>query len=740
MARLKVAHQFHPVIAYGDAVGNDAFELQRLFWASDVRSDLFAWEAKPEVKALVRDWHDLERLGSSQKDALLLIHHSMGNDVIGEVAKLPQRKAVVYHNITPAEYFTGVNDHAKQYSELGREQLKLLASVAEFGFADSEFNRQELEAAGLAKTAVVPILYDWEQFDVTPDPVVMRRLADEQTAILVVGQILPQKAVHDVIASFAQYRRGDRGAHLYLVGSTQMSSSYLQRLERQVDDAGLRDAVTFTGSVNAEQLVAYYRGATALLTLSDHEGFCVPLIEAMRSRLPIVANAAGAIPETLGGAGILLEDKSPSAVAEALERVVRDRDTRDELIARGQRRLEDFSREHVRERLKEALALGGYELPDERKRKMVVLSSDQRCGIHHYSLAVCDGLRARGHDVTFVGVRHLDTQDLQTKLKYIRDDVETILIEHEAGIFRDVPFVRALFDLRRRGFPIAVSMHELEPEKFHHFRRISAALHFRPRHGTLLEILRMPWVALRISDWFVRYRSVLTLMGALPERLIVHSRRSEIWLELLSRHEEKRDNFPLMIMPLEDTDLPKDADEKRALRRRLGLPEDTFIFVSPGFFFPRKRYIEVIRALPADAVLVLTGTRSEWEPRYFDEVMAVARDKPNVVINTDYDTMGDFVAASDCVVLFYEDVFQSAVVTQAIWAGLPCIFSTAEGFAPYHGAGVVVRDTGELADAMSEIQKPDVYARIVRSVRVLRRLLSPERIAERYIAGVGRKS
>lgn len=731
--RLRTAHQFHPVISYGDAVGNDCFELQRLLWASDVRSDLFAWEAKPEVRALVRDWHDLERL---PKDALLLIHHSMGNDVLAEVAKLPQRKAVVYHNITPGSYFAGLNEHARRYSELGREQLKELAKVAEFGFADSEFNRQELEAAGLAKTAVVPILYDWEAFDVSPDPVVTRQLADERTAILVVGQILPQKAIHDVIAAFAKYRERDRTAHLYLVGSTAMSASYLDRLRYQVDVGGLGDDVTFTGSVNLEQLVAYYRGATALLTLSDHEGFCVPLIEAMRSDLPIVANAAGAIPETLGDAGILLQDKSPERVAEALERVVRDQDARGDLVARGHRRLEDFSRERVRERLKSALALGGYELPDERAKRIVVLSSDQRCGIHHYALAVCDGLRARGHDVTFVGVRHLDTDDLYKKLKYIRDDVETIVIEHEAGIFRDVPFVRALFELRRRGFPLVLSMHELEPEKFHHYRRLSAALHYRPRYRGLLEALRIPWVALRMSDWFARYRTVLALMGAFPERLVVHSRRSARWLELLTRHEAKRDEFPLVVMPLEDTDLPKDAAEKRALRTRLGLPEDAFVFVSPGFFFARKRYKEVIRALPQDAVLVLSGTRSDWEPRYFDEVMEVARGRSNVIVNTDYDTMGDFVAAADCVVLFYEDVFQSAVVTQAVWAGLPCIFSDAEGFAPYRGAGIVVRDTGELAEAMREIQKPDTYARIVRSVRILRRLLSPERNAERYVAGV----
>src|SRR5437867_4334268 len=377
--KLRTAHQFHPVVAYGDAVGNDCFELQRMFWASDVRSDHFAWEAKPEVRALVRDWRDLERLPD---DALLLIHHSMGNDVLSEVAKLPQKKAIVYHNITPAEYFTGLNDHAKRYSELGRAQLKELASVAEFGFADSEFNRQELEAAGLKKTAVVPILYDWEQFDVTPDPDVAHRLADERTAILVVGQILPQKAVHDVIAAFARYRRTDPGAHLYLVGSTAMSADYLGRLQEQVRDAHLTKNVTFTGSVNTEQLVAYYRGATALLTLSDHEGFCIPLLEAMRNDLPIVANASTAIPDTLGNAGVLLTDKSPDAVATALERVVRDGALRKDLIEKGRARFGDFSEAKVHAALNGALGLVGWNIPAPRPRRITVLSSDERCGIH----------------------------------------------------------------------------------------------------------------------------------------------------------------------------------------------------------------------------------------------------------------------------------------------------------------------------------------------------------------------
>src|SRR5207244_10128935 len=148
------------------------------------RRDLLSREAKPEVRGLVRDWKDLERVTSG--DVLLLVHHSMGNDVVSDVTRLPVRKAVVYHNITPAKYFEGLNEHARRYAELGREQLVELAKAAEFGFADSEYNRRELEAAGCANTSVVPIAVDWEQFDVAPDAAVARKLADERTAILAV--------------------------------------------------------------------------------------------------------------------------------------------------------------------------------------------------------------------------------------------------------------------------------------------------------------------------------------------------------------------------------------------------------------------------------------------------------------------------------------------------------------------------------------------------------------------------
>ena len=734
--RLRTLHQFHPTIAYGDAVGNDCFELQRLITRTGVRSDLFAHEALPDVRAFVRDRTELGAVDGA--GSALLVHVSMGNESLDEVARLPLPKAVVYHNITPAEHFRGVSEHNRHYAELGRRQLRDLAAVSELGIGDSEYNRRELEALGYARTAVVPILLDWDAYATPPDDAVLRRLAGGGTVIVAMGQLMPHKAIHDVIAAFAAYRNADPTARLFVVGSGAMAGDYLQRLHADVERLALGNAVTFTGKVPFAEWIAYYRGATVLLTLSRHEGFWVPGLEAMHFDLPIVAHAAGAVPDTVADAGLLLEDTAPEAVAGALERAVRDRELRERLVAAGRRRLEAFSREAVERDLRAALDRAGWELPPVRRRTLAVLSSDQRCGVHDYSMALAEGLRDAGHQVTFVGVPHLDSGALAHAVAGIPRGTDAVIVEHEAGIFRDVPFVRALLALRRKGIPVILSLHEMEPEKFHHYRMLSHALHYRPRYRGLLELLRAPWVALRIANWFLRYRAVLALMGALPRKIVTHSDRSHYWVGLLTNDQEKLDQQPLLLMPLEDTVVPRSEAERRALRERLGLPQDRFLFISPGFFFARKRFLDVIRALPDDATLILSGTRSAQEPEYYDTVMRFIAERAvrNVIVRTEYEGMGEFVAASDCVVLFYEDVFQSAVATQAVWAGIPAIYSSTPGFRLYRTAGLVAGGPGELAEAMREIQRPETYARLRGEVEVLRRLLSPERLAARYLVGL----
>lgn len=361
---IRAIHQYHPTITSGDAVSNDCFQRRRAVRAWGLASDLFADQALGGVRD-VGTRADLAR--RARRDDVLLIHHSMGHDAVPQVARVTTRKAVIYHNITPSRYFAGLNEELRRYADIGRQQLGLLAAACDLGIGVSEFDRRELEEAGFRKTVVAPIVVDWVAFETAPDPEVERRLAGGGTKVLAVGQILPHKGIHDVVAGFARYRDGDPGARLFIVGSTAMSDHYLPRIERQIHDSGAADAITLTGSVSLAALIAYYRCATVLLNLSEHEGFGVPLLEAMRFRVPVIAHAAGAMPETMGDAGLLLSAKAPDDVAAALERVVRDEGLRAELVARGERRVAEFSRERAVELFRTALAAGGIDVPPRRR-------------------------------------------------------------------------------------------------------------------------------------------------------------------------------------------------------------------------------------------------------------------------------------------------------------------------------------------------------------------------------------
>ncbi len=716
--------QFHPTIAFGDAISNDALELQARFWSWELRSDLFAARALPELAAFVRDYRELL---SSRDDRLLLLHHSIGHSAVEEVAAWPGRKLLRYHNITPAEFFAGVDEEVRRWCEVGRAQLARLARVCELGIGDSEYNRQELESVGFARTAVVPIFLDWAAFDVDPDAEVARRLADESTAVLYVGQLLPHKGVRHLLAAFARYRESDPAARLYVVGSSALVPEYGASLSDEAERLGIAAHVTFAGSVTLEELVAYYRGSSLYVTLSEHEGFGVTLLEAMRFGLPVVAYAAAAIPDTLGDAGILLEDRAPDRVAAALQRVVRDAALRHELVARGRRRLEAFDPARVAERLREVLSgEAGIAVPRPPRRSVALLTSASNDEARASSQALAAGLRAHGHQATLVGVRRADNADLAAKLKVL-PRADLVVVEHEFGLFRELRFILALLRLRLRRLTVVLAFRELEPAAFHHYRELLRAI----------ESSSVPLGMLRVAVLFALFRTVARAMGWLSARLVVRSRHARSWAHLLTADPGKVEEIPSLVPPL-DVSPSRGLDEKRALRERLGLPAVRFVFVSPGYAHRGRRFIEVASAAPVDALVVFCGPRAETDPGYLDEVRRHLQERAltNVVVDESGERIDAHVAASDCVVLFDDAVLQSDNATRAIAAGLPCVFSDVAAYRPYEGAGLFVSDVDELRRAMRDIREPATYARLVRQSRLLRRMLAPERNAMRYLAGL----
>jgi glycosyltransferase involved in cell wall biosynthesis len=349
--------QVIPTLASRDAIGGHVVQLRDLLRSRGFESDIFYGNASADRFEF---GFPISRLGDPpSSDRVLLYQLSIGSGVADIFRDRHERKFVNYHNITPAGLLEAWIPAVGEEVRWGRSQLRDLAPVTEFAVADSMFNERELQAAGYPVTATVPLLLDLDSFAGSPDPTLARRLRAEKgdggTELLFVGKVSPHKGQHDLVKALATYRRlYDPAARLRLVGGA-ISEDYQKAVERFADELGLADAVEFAGSVSHEELIAYYATADVFLCLSNHEGFCVPLLESMYHQVPIVAYTNTAVPETVATAGLVLPDKQPARVAAAIHRVVTDQSLRTLLAQAASERVACFALPRVKEGFASAL-------------------------------------------------------------------------------------------------------------------------------------------------------------------------------------------------------------------------------------------------------------------------------------------------------------------------------------------------------------------------------------------------
>lgn len=347
-------NQWVPAAHRGDAIGDSARKVREMLRAAGHESEIFALTIDEDLRREIRPFSD----PAATAGDVTIFHFALPSPMTEAFAALEGARVLQYHNITPAHFFAPYDPGLFRLAALGRRELATLAGRVDLALGDSEFNRRELEDLGFAPTGVLPIAVNTERITEAPRrPALEKILADGLINVLFVGRIVPNKRIEDHIRLAELYKRYvDIHYRFIFVGRYDGLPRYYAQVRALISEYQmLPDRFWFTGPVPDEDLAAFYRWADVYVSLSEHEGFCVPLIEAMAADVPVLAYAAGAVPETLGGAGVLFAPKDLELAAEALAMLVYDRPFRESVIEGQRQRLADFSPARIERRLHDVI-------------------------------------------------------------------------------------------------------------------------------------------------------------------------------------------------------------------------------------------------------------------------------------------------------------------------------------------------------------------------------------------------
>lgn len=340
--------QVMPTVSFGDAVSNDARAISKVIAEMGYKTAIYAENIDPRIKD--PDVNKITKLPKTSEDDIIIFNHSTGTELCYLLPDIAGRKMMIYHNITPHHFFTNYSLVAEALTKKGYEGTKFLSDKIEYVMADSAYNASDLKSMGYTCDMFVrPILIPFEDYKSEPDKSVIDRYSDGYTNIVFVGRIAPNKKQEDIIKAFAYYKKYvNPKSRLILVGSNGGMERYSGALKKYAE-ALMVDDVVFTGQISFKAILAFYRVADVFLCMSEHEGFCVPLVEAMFFDVPIIAYDSSAISDTLGGSGVLINDKDPVYVSMLIDRIVRDEKLKEAIVTKQRKRLADFSYENVRE-------------------------------------------------------------------------------------------------------------------------------------------------------------------------------------------------------------------------------------------------------------------------------------------------------------------------------------------------------------------------------------------------------
>ena len=347
--------QVTPTLSYGDAIGNHAIALHHLFeekgYSSEIYAEFISKDVDRNIVQSIDDWKEPE------KDDILIYHLAIGWQYIHLVLNANCRKICIYHNVTPASFFENYSDAMYIHCLDGMSSVRELAHAFDYVICDSEYNKQSLVEMGYdCKIDTVPILVPFEDYKQEPSEEIIQQYQGKKgNNILFTGRVVPNKKTEDVIHAFSLYKKYyDNDARLFIVGRYRDNPTYFKHLSEYIRENDFKDII-FTGHITFAEVLAYYQIADLFVCMSEHEGFCVPLIEAMYFDIPIIAYDATAVKYTLGDSGVLVKEKNFSEIASMMNRILSQEEVKEEILEGQRKRLENFSTEKVQKELMECL-------------------------------------------------------------------------------------------------------------------------------------------------------------------------------------------------------------------------------------------------------------------------------------------------------------------------------------------------------------------------------------------------
>ncbi len=339
--------QLIPAFHRGDAIGDTAFHMRNFLRSRGFDSQIFCLERDGELE---EESVLFEHFSEPSAADVTILHYALVSPLSKRFAALPGRKVLIYHNVTPPEFFRPFSREMARITELSRAELKSLVPAVEAGWADSEYNRRELDALGFKQTEVFPLFVDFEKYKRPESRFMYSLFDDDRTNILFIGRVVPNKRIDELIKVTFYYKKYISPlVRLIVVGKTSSLPKYYQSLIRMADEFYLKpEEICFTGHITDEEMYALYKASHVFLSLSEHEGFGLPFIESLVFDLPVMAYDCTAVPFTLGDAGVLLKQKKVNKVAELVHLLAHNSGFRNKIIRGQRKRLKEYQQSDLK--------------------------------------------------------------------------------------------------------------------------------------------------------------------------------------------------------------------------------------------------------------------------------------------------------------------------------------------------------------------------------------------------------